>query len=424
MEIRPPKILTAFSGNFEITASTVDGHLRTEKRPMKSVVEGAGGTSINIALQARELGTTTSSIITVGRDHFADLLREKVAVLSLPCSFIDCRLYSSFAFVKINSTGREVDGFKLGYREFPVQAVKEQVANFAPDCVVASGCIEEDEPFVMALFGQPAITVLNPRESLCEERDVMNRLLRHTDILYLNEGEFGAFVGKSEGIGPEDLYPVHELGPELVIVTKDQRGVAVSHRDGQRFELPAYFVGEEVDATGAGDVFLAVFLSCYLNNYPLVEAGQFATVVAGIKVAKPAGSRLVTLEEIKEHELEWNPWKYRAPLISQEAEAGGWKGNFEVQNGTYLVYGTLKEVSPRQLRRCPVCCTGPYARDGDMMLYEVEDGNRWWMCGYFENCGFCYPVWWGEDQPLLLQLVRKRQDFLRQAQALVLERAT
>lgn len=47
-----------------------------------------------------------------------------------------------------------------------------------------------------------------------------------------------------------------------------------------------------------------------------------------------------------------------------------------------------------------------------MTLYEAADGSRWWICDYFEDCGFCYPADWQEGEARLEDLVGVRKRFL------------
>ncbi len=90
----------------------------------------------------------------------------------------------------------------------------------------------------------------------------------------------------------------------LVIVTAGESGVcAATHPliDGDIFELfvPAYFVENVVDPTGAGDTFLGYFIVSLLQLYNLEISLRLATVAAALAVTKlGASSSIPSMEQV------------------------------------------------------------------------------------------------------------------------------
>jgi sugar/nucleoside kinase (ribokinase family) len=76
----------------------------------------------------------------------------------------------------------------------------------------------------------------------------------------------------------------------LVVVTMGEQGAyAADGRTGQTAEVPAIAV-EALDTTGAGDVFVAGFLTGSLAGWPLADRLAFAALTASLSVQEFGGS--------------------------------------------------------------------------------------------------------------------------------------
>jgi 1D-myo-inositol 3-kinase len=80
----------------------------------------------------------------------------------------------------------------------------------------------------------------------------------------------------------------------FVALTRGPRGATILHRDG-RIEIPAA-PAEEVDPTGAGDVFGLVFGLALASGHPAAEAGRRAALAAARVVEGPGLGRLAELK--------------------------------------------------------------------------------------------------------------------------------
>jgi sugar/nucleoside kinase (ribokinase family) len=83
----------------------------------------------------------------------------------------------------------------------------------------------------------------------------------------------------------------------VLAVTEAARGARVYwHGDVRRFLPP---VVEEIDATGAGDVFAAAFFSRLYTTRDPWEAGRFATQLSALSVTRPGLEGVPTGEEVE-----------------------------------------------------------------------------------------------------------------------------
>ncbi|MEU1294545.1 carbohydrate kinase family protein [Streptomyces sp. NPDC005840] len=80
-----------------------------------------------------------------------------------------------------------------------------------------------------------------------------------------------------------------ELVPVAVVTRGGDGAVAVDQTTGEYAEVPALDV-DVLDATGAGDVFGAAFVTASLGGWPLAERLRFAVLAAGLSVGHHGGA--------------------------------------------------------------------------------------------------------------------------------------
>ncbi len=108
----------------------------------------------------------------------------------------------------------------------------------------------------------------------------------------------GAVVFSVEDVGgDEELIEQYAHSGRLLAVTEGIAGARVFwNGDSRRFRAPKV---QEVDATGAGDVFAAAFFARLLNTRDPWEAARFANQVAAISVTRPGIAGIPSYEEIQ-----------------------------------------------------------------------------------------------------------------------------
>ncbi len=91
---------------------------------------------------------------------------------------------------------------------------------------------------------------------------------------------------------------------EIVAVTAGIEG-ATLYRGETAYHFPAYLT-QEVDPTGAGDVFAAAFLIHYRTTNDLIAAGSYATVAASFAVEAPGAEGIPTHDQIAARLRDYN----------------------------------------------------------------------------------------------------------------------
>jgi len=107
------------------------------------------------------------------------------------------------------------------------------------------------------------------------------RVLRHTDILKLNEHEMEVVTGLSD---PRDVARrIASWGVREVVITLGSMGSLI-YAGGQFYDIPAYKPKNVVDATGCGDTYSAGYLYCRALGESYNEAGRFAAAMCTLKL--------------------------------------------------------------------------------------------------------------------------------------------
>lgn len=113
-------------------------------------------------------------------------------------------------------------------------------------------------------------------------------ILPYADVLILSEEDLIAY--------PDELEKFIEL-TKIVVLTKGRYG-ATLYENGQALDSQAY-PANEVDPTGAGDVFAAAFLIKYFETRIPQEALNFAHCAASFAVEGKYTTNIPTLEAIQ-----------------------------------------------------------------------------------------------------------------------------
>ena len=239
-----------------------------------------GGAPANVAVAAAKLGQEAAFVGSVGKDLFGDFVLRALCVEGVDVSGV-CRrkppTRTSVAFVEVGEDGDRSFTF---YRSHPAadellgpEDVAERIVSGAS--FVNFGSIPLlKEPSRSAIrkaaklardLDVPVAFDVNFREhlwpSIEEAREVVIPLFDDSYVVKLSDDELSPLLGTKSA--REAVRKLLEKGVSLVLVSMGSEGAyyATGRFKG---EVPAYPV-EALDATGAGDAFLAATLA-YLSS--------------------------------------------------------------------------------------------------------------------------------------------------------------
>ncbi|MEL6864732.1 MAG: PfkB family carbohydrate kinase [Bacteroidota bacterium] len=113
-------------------------------------------------------------------------------------------------------------------------------------------------------------------------------LLRHVDIVFMSNDDIAGYEAA--------LPRIIELVP-IVVMTKGKEGATI-WQAGRLFDFPA-FPTQEVDPTGAGDIFAASFLVKYRQSGHIEQAAAFAHSAASY-IVEDYGIKIPSIEAIED----------------------------------------------------------------------------------------------------------------------------
>ncbi|HEX2739224.1 MAG TPA: carbohydrate kinase [Rubrobacter sp.] len=278
-----------------------------------------GGAPANVAVAAARLGSGAAFVGSVGEDLFGDfILRalESEGVDTTGVSRQSPPTRTSLAFVEIADDGDRAFTF---YRSNPAADELLSPEDVTRDLVSGASFVNFGsiplirEPSRSAThriaelaneLDVPVAFDVNFREHLWESagdaREAVDPLLDLSTIVKLGDDELSPLLGTQEIEEAAGL--LLDRGVSLVLVSMGPEGAFYATRDFSG-EVPTFDVGEVVDATGAGDAFLAAAL-VHLSGEPFDEervreatlrgcaAGALACTDYGAMSALPTKDRL------------------------------------------------------------------------------------------------------------------------------------
>ena len=234
-----------------------------------------GGAPANVAVAASRLGSEAAFVGSVGEDLFGDFILRALEAEGVDVSSVSRQeppTRTSLAFVEISDDGDRAFTF---YRSSPAadellapEDVTEKLLSGASFLNFGSIPLIRD-PIRSATqraaelardAGVPVAFDVNFREHLWENpeaaREAIEPLLDLSTIVKLSDDETGSLLGIEDA--EEAANTLLERGVALVLVSKGPEG-AFYATEAFGGDVPAFEV-EVVDATGAGDAFLAATL--------------------------------------------------------------------------------------------------------------------------------------------------------------------
>lgn len=141
-------------------------------------------------------------------------------------------------------------------------------------------------------------------------------------------------VSEEDVAGDEGAVEAYREGVRIVVLTRGARGATVYAGKGV-LHVPAY-PSDEVDPTGAGDIFAAAFAIRYHEEKDLLGAALFAAAAASFVVEGPGGSAIPSRAQVEQRMA-----AHQLPAISdQPLESAGpelsWRQpvDIELQGGS------------------------------------------------------------------------------------------
>jgi sugar/nucleoside kinase (ribokinase family) len=247
-----------------------------------------GGSAANFAVRVSRLGLNAGIMARIGKDQYGEYIlsefkREKVDTNRL----VPIDEKTGMAFIAVEPEGeRSIYTFMGANSKFKLDS--EDIAHIkSSEILHVTGMYIE---VVEEASKHANILSFNPGALLSSYGlDALEKILKRTDILFLNQKEVTILSGMSCHEGAIKLV---ETGVPMVVVTMGNKGAILYTANGQ-LHYPAN-KQKVLDTTGAGDSFAAGFVTAYYKNKDLNEC-----LKAGNESAANCVSKFGALDGLK-----------------------------------------------------------------------------------------------------------------------------
>ncbi|MFW9788479.1 MAG: carbohydrate kinase family protein [Candidatus Thorarchaeota archaeon] len=272
------------------------------------------GPSVYAAATAAKIGIEQLAVLSSVDQTKANEFISGVDALDIPEYFlINSDRVRAVEFQNPSVNRRtSVVGFpaKISIREVPDEFLQTQAVLLSPSLQEITAefvewiCSSTDA----LVFLDPQLRGLNSagRLEVIREFSVTEKTQSYLDVIKPNQLEAELITGESDPYLAAEL--LVELASETCVITLGKEGSLIY--DGADFStIPAYDT-EEVDANGAGDVYLAAFAAQSIAGKPNIVSGAYASSIASLKVENKA----------LEFQIDENEVSRRSNLISSSVD--------------------------------------------------------------------------------------------------------
>jgi hypothetical protein len=262
----------------------VIGHLTCDRTPGGLQL---GGSATYAALTARALGLRVGIVTSWGGEIPLEAL-DGIPVIAAPAE-------KSTTFENIPSGEGRIQylhhqATRLTFEQVPAVWRRAPIVHIAP--------VAQEVDGVLPGFFHPSLTGLTLQGWLRRRDDAHRVHPCQWDGAEEALRGVGAAVVSAEDVGyDEEQIERFMLAAQLLAVTEGSAGVRLYwNHDLRRFRAPQV---EEVDATGAGDIFAAAFFVRLYTTRDPWEAARFATQLASASVTRPGLAGVPSQAEVQ-----------------------------------------------------------------------------------------------------------------------------
>jgi len=268
-----------------------------------------GGCAVNAAIDMAKIGLSTALIGKIGNDGFGKFISGALREVGVDISglVVGEKSSTSASVVLSDPSGERTFLHCLGANaEFTDMDV-----NF--DVIENSKIIFIGGTMLMSSFdGEACARVLKRAKEMDKYTvldtawdskgrwmEVLKPCMQYIDLFIPSYEEAVKLSGKE---APEEIADVFiSMGVKIAVIKLGKDGCFIKTNNGVKHLIPTYSHIKPVDTTGAGDSFVAGFLTGLTKGWSIYECGKFANAVGTHCVMEVGASTgIKELEEIKE----------------------------------------------------------------------------------------------------------------------------
>ena len=268
-----------------------------------------GGCATNSAIDMARMGLNIAIIGKIGDDGFGKFLLgslrdEKVDVKGLVAA---AGSNTSASLVTVDSNGERSFMHCVGANgEFSESDVNYDIIRDSKIVFVAGTMLMptfdglQCAEFLKKAREMGKYTVLDTAwDSRGRWMSVLKPCMEYIDLFIPSIEEAEQLSGKKD---PEEIADVFlSMGVKITVIKRGRKGCFIKDSSGEKYTIPTYSKIKAVDTTGAGDSFVAGFLTGMTKGWSLYQCGLLGNAV-GTHCVKAAGAStgIKSFEEIVE----------------------------------------------------------------------------------------------------------------------------
>ncbi|MEW6510938.1 MAG: carbohydrate kinase family protein [Bacteroidota bacterium] len=270
--------------------------------PVETITMTTGGNVPNVGIDLVQLGFKVGAVSRVGNDSIGGFVRSRLEMSGIMIGglVVDDRKQTSATVVAVDRSGERTFFHARGCMEnFRVEDVLEQMDIVRRGRILAFGyfgllpeCDEHLGRLFRAVKQKTGMAILldtagNPRK----DDATLASFLPHVDFFIPSYDEAKAMTGKKE---PADMIRAFRAaGATGVVGVKLGADGCIVSVSGKTKRIAVRRVRRVVDATGAGDAFIAGFLAGMLNTLDPFAAARLGNAVAASSLTAVGASTAV-----------------------------------------------------------------------------------------------------------------------------------
>lgn len=253
-----------------------------------------GSSSAIFASNLSTLGSKVNFIGKVGKDHFANVIKEALDEKHVDTSnIIESTAYSTGSSIILNyDMDRAIVTYSGAMSHLDTTEISDAAIAEARHMHVSSVFLQTAiKENIVELFKRAkslgVTTSIDPQWDPAEEWDLdLKALLPYVDVFLPNRSEFLAITKKKSL--QEGLDSVSSFAN--IIVIKDGEKGSHLWANQELVSKPAYLNSKVADCIGAGDSFDAGFINQFVNKKALSDCLEYGTIMGAINTTKSGGT--------------------------------------------------------------------------------------------------------------------------------------
>lgn len=245
-----------------------------------------GGDAANSAVALSQLGKKVALAGALGNDAMGGLVRGMIAEKGVDTEYVRMKdgVVTSVSIALVNNRGERTfictrgNNITLCMEDLDFSLIPK-VRHINLSSLFAHPLLEKGGAAFFAAAKEAGVTVSADvgHDNYGTGFAGVKNLLGYVDFFMPSWTEANYMTGETDPLKMAEFF-VRHTGEKTVLIKLGSKGCYVYHK-GEGYTIPAFPV-DVVDTTGAGDHFVAGFLSAYLDGMPVRECARYACAVA------------------------------------------------------------------------------------------------------------------------------------------------